>query len=195
MSENNKNQMKIRSRPIAITDLETTGVDPAVHEIVEIGLVLIDQSTFKILDTLDVKVKPKHLEVATEFALKLNGYNEADWCDALSLEEAVALYIAKTKDAIFCASPVTFDWSFIEAAFKKTKLAHEMDYHRLDIFSMAWQTLRHTDLEKFNGDALMKFFGLEPEPPVHRAINGAMKDYEIFTKLMEYRIECPRVYW
>ncbi len=52
---------------------------------------------------------------------------------------------------------------------------------------MAWQTLRHTDLQKFNGDSLLEFFGLPKEPPVHRAINGAMKDYEIFKKLLEYR--------
>ncbi len=178
--------MEMRQRSIAITDLETTGLDPSIQEIVEIGLVLVDQSTLDILGTLDVKVKPEHIETAGQTALKLNGYNEADWRDALSLTEAIAQYIAKTKDAIFCASPVTFDWSFMEAAFRKTNLKHEMDYHRLDVFSMAWQTLRHTDLQKFNGDYLLEFFGLEKEPPVHRAINGAMKDYEIFKKLMEY---------
>ncbi len=127
MIEKEKTQMNMRSRPIAITDLETTGTDPQINEIIEIGLVLIDQTTLKILDTLDVKVKPEHIEAATEFALKLNGYNEAGWRDAISLREGVAQYIAKTKDAIFCASPVTFDWAFMAAAFRKTNLVHEMD--------------------------------------------------------------------
>ena len=186
MIEKEKTHMNMRERPIAITDLETTGLDPSIHEIIEIGLVLIDQSTFKILDTLDLKVKPEHIETAGATALKINGYNEADWRDAVPLSEAIAQYVAKTKDAIFCASPVTFDWAFIAEALRKTNLVHEMDYHRLDIFSMAWQALRHTGLEKFNGDYLAEFFGLPKEPPVHRAINGAMKDYEIFKKLMKY---------
>ena len=34
---------EIFKRPIAITDVETTGLDAVKHEIVEIGLVLIDQ--------------------------------------------------------------------------------------------------------------------------------------------------------
>ncbi len=32
---------------IAITDLETTGTNPKVHEIIEIGLVVIDQPHLK----------------------------------------------------------------------------------------------------------------------------------------------------
>lgn len=179
--------MNLRDRPIAITDLETTGLDSSVHEIIEIGLVLVDQKTLDIIDTLDIKVCPEHISTAQQRALELNGYNEADWRDAVSLGKAMALYADKTRDAIFCAHNITFDWSFMSAAFKKTHVINEMDYHRLDTFTMAWMKLRDTKLEKFNGDALLEFFGLEKEPPIHRAINGAMKAYKIFKRLMEYQ--------
>jgi len=35
--------LNFKNRNIAITDLETTGLDPLKHEIIEIGLVLVKQ--------------------------------------------------------------------------------------------------------------------------------------------------------
>ena len=130
--------IRIFERPIAITDVETTGLDFAIQEIVEIGLVVIDQQTLEILNTLDVKVKPEHIETADDFALKVNGYNKTDWKDAITLKEAMSIYGEKTKGAIFCAHNVTFDWSFIFEVFKKTGVKNQMDHHRIDLFTMIW---------------------------------------------------------
>lgn len=176
--------MKILERPIAITDVETTGLDPTIQEIVEIGLVLVNQQTLEIVDTLDVKVRPEHLETATEFALKLNGYNVADWQNALTLQIAVTLYSEKTKGAIFCAHNVTFDWSFILEALKKTGVKNLMDYHRVDLFTMAWMKLHNSSLEKFNMNEVAKYLGIPEEPMPHRAINGTMTAYEIYKRLV-----------
>ena len=176
--------MKILERPIAITDVETTGLDPASQEIIEIGLVLINQQTLEIVDTLDVKVQPEHLETATEFALKLNGYNVADWQGALTLQEAMTLYGEKTKDAVLCAHNVTFDWSFILEAFKKTRVKNSMDYHRIDLFTMAWMKLRNSGLEKLNLNEVAKHLGIPEEPMPHRAIHGTMTAYEIYKRLV-----------
>ncbi|MEK7462857.1 MAG: 3'-5' exonuclease [Patescibacteria group bacterium] len=176
-------ERKILTRPIAITDVETTGLDPKVHEIVEIGLVIIDQTTLEIINKLNIKVKPEHIETASEYALKLNGYNVADWEKAISLPEAMALYAEKTKEAMFCAHNVTFDWSFIDAAFKKTGVKNEMDYHRLDLFTMAWLKFSDSGLEKFNMNEIAKFLGIPEEPMPHCGITGAMTEYEIFKEI------------
>lgn len=176
--------MKMLERPIAITDVETTGLDSTIQEIVEVGLVLVNQQTLEIIETLDVKVQPEHLETATEFALKLNGYNATDWQNALTLQVAMSLYGEKTKDAIFCAHNVTFDWSFILEAFKKTGVKNLMDYHRVDLFTMAWMKLRNSGLEKFNLNKIAKHLGIPEEPMPHRAINGTMVAYEIYKRLV-----------
>ena len=176
--------MKILERPIAITDVETTGLDPTIHEIVEVGLFVINQQTLEVLDTFDVKVRPEHIETADEFALKLNGYNDADWQNALTLQEAMTLYGEKTKDAIFCAHNVTFDWSFILKAFKETGIKNLMDYHRVDLFTMAWMKLKNSGLEKFNLNKVAEHLRIPEEPMPHRAINGAMTAYEIYKRLV-----------
>jgi len=174
----------IFERSIAITDVETTGLDFAIQEIIEIGLVVINQKTLEIIDTLDIKVKPEHIETADEFALKINGYNETDWKDALTLKEAMSIYGQKTKGAIFCAHNVTFDWSFIFEAFKKTGIENQMDHHRIDLFTMIWMKFRNSSFGKFNLNEVAKRLGVPEEPMPHRAINGTMTAYEIYKKLV-----------
>jgi len=174
----------LTSYPVAITDVETTGLDSQTHEIIEIGLLLIDQESLQVIDTLDVKIKPEHIENASQSALSLNGYNESDWKDAITLQEAMGLYGEKTKGAIFCAHNVTFDWSFIQEAFIKTGVNNSMDYHRLDLLTMAWITLADTGVKAFNLNRLASQFGIPEEPKPHRGINGARTAYDVFRKLV-----------
>ncbi|MDP3764134.1 MAG: 3'-5' exonuclease [bacterium] len=178
--------MEFLKRPLAITDVETTGFDADIHEIIEIGLVLVDQQTLKIKDEWHIKVKPRRLRVAAEKALKVAGYNKLDWLNAVTLKEAIEIYSKKTKNAIFLAHNSFFDWSFISQAFKETGIEDNIDYHRLDLFSIAWGLSRNKklkDLSKFNLSEMCKYFGIDPEPLPHRALNDAKKAWEVLNKL------------
>ena len=171
---------------IAITDLETTGLDFAIHEIIDIGLLVVDSVTLQVTNKLDIRVKPTHLDTATEEAMRINGYNETDWKDAVSLEEAMKLYAEKTPTAIFLAHNVTFDWSFINEAFRSTKVKNLMDYHRLDLYTISWFLLKSTKIKGFNLNKIANFLGIPEEPMPHRAINGATTAYEVFKKLVVF---------
>lgn len=188
------------NRPLAFTDVETTGLEPfryirpwywpftkqpiEWHEIIEIGLVLVRQKDLEIINTFNVKVKPKHPERITEDVIKVNGYNETEWRDAVSLEEAMRRYSFATENAIFCAHDVIFNWSFIEMAFRITGAPNDMDDHRIDLFTMAWSKLRNSSLVKFNQDSIAEFLDLPKEPFPHRAIDGAMAVYRNYKKLI-----------
>lgn len=174
--------MKMDERKIAMTDLETSGDIFGLHDILEIGLVVFDQNTFEIYDTLNIKVKPLNIENAVPAALERNGYNEKDWKEAVSLKEAIEIYAEKTREAIFCAYNATFDWGFMNDAFKKTEVKNEMDYHRLDLLSIAWASGLQKN-EKWNLTTACEMFDVASEPKIHRAINGAMVAYELFKKL------------
>jgi DNA polymerase III epsilon subunit-like protein len=172
----------MNERKIAMTDVETSGDIFEIHEILEIGLVVFDPQTLEITDTLDLKTKPTHIENAVPIALQVNGYNEKDWENAVSLEEAMQLYSAKTEGCIMCAYNAAFDWGFLSMAFRKTKVGSKMDYHYLDLLSIAWAK-GLAKKEKWSLKSACELFGVPPEPPVHRAINGAMTEYELFKKL------------
>lgn len=177
--------MKISDRLIAITDLETTGFDSVRQEIIEIGLVLVNQQTLEIKDFLDVKVQPEHLETADPESLKFNGYNAADWQNASTIKAAMLLYSAKTRDAIFCAYNIVFDWPFILEAFKKTGVDILFDpYHRFDLPSMVWGKLQNSGLERLKMDKVAEYFGIPEEPKPHQAFTGAMMAYEIYKRLV-----------
>lgn len=190
--------MDFLKRPLAITDIETTGFDAQIHEIIELGLVLVDQKSLKVLDEFEVKIKPQHIKTASEKALKVNGYNKLDWLEAVDLKEAMKIYSKKTNpvrsrisngagNAIFLAHNSFFDWSFITEAFKSTGVEDYTDYHRLDLFSIAWSRNRIKQLKgltKFNLSEMCKYFGIEPESMPHRAINGARKELEVLKKLL-----------
>ncbi|MEK7125155.1 MAG: 3'-5' exonuclease [Patescibacteria group bacterium] len=171
------------SAPLAITDVETTGLDVRRHEIIEIGLVVVHQKTFEITDTLDVKVIPTHIETAAPDSSIVAGYRPDHWTGAITLENAMAQYAAKTKGMIFTAHNVSFDWQFIEEAFRLTKLSHGLDYHQIDIPSIAWALLKKPK-PRMRLSALCDYFGIEREPSPHRGINGAMKAYEVLKKLV-----------
>jgi DNA polymerase-3 subunit epsilon len=183
----NRNLLVIR-RPIALTDIETTGLDVSRHEIIEIGLVVFDQETFAVLKELNLKIRPEHIETADPETVVWKGwpYKEDEWKDAISLKDAITQYIEATKDSIFCShNPAGVDWPFINNACKKTGLSHTMDYHVLDIFSLAWAKLRYTEkLEKYNLKSLAEYFNIPPEPLPHRAINGARCAFAVYKKLM-----------
>jgi DNA polymerase-3 subunit epsilon len=172
---------------MAITDLETTGTDPRNHEIIELGLLVVDQKSLAILDSLELKVRPEHLVTASESALRLNGYNEHDWAGAVSLSEVMTEYSRKVEGAMFCSHNVTFDWSFIQEAVRTTGVPVNLDYHRLDIFTMGWTVLRGHGLDDFNLSKVAKYLGLGEEPVPHRAINGARMAYEVFKRLTTMR--------
>jgi DNA polymerase III epsilon subunit-like protein len=183
-------KVEFRARRLALTDLETTGVEPRRHEIIEIGLIVVDQVSLEVIDTLELKVKPEHIETAAASALAWNGYNEAEWASAVSLKEAMLAYANKTRGAVFCSHNVTFDWAFLSEAFDRTGVTHEMDYHRIDLFTVAWARLdRNTSPSDLNLDRIASHLGIECEPMPHRAMNGAWTAYRVLRALLEGREE------
>jgi len=176
--------MNLKDRLIALTDLETTGDIFTTHEILEIGLILFRQDSLEIVDTFEAKVKPEHPEIFVPAAIERNGYKKEDWTEARPLKEVLEIYSSKTKDAIFCAYNVSFDWGFMNEAFKKTKVKDLMDYHRIDIMSMAFY--KYLDkIESLSMSKVSKLAGIEAEPLPHRALNGAMQGYKLYKALLE----------
>ena len=118
--------------------------------------------------------------------MERNGYNEEAWREAIDLGMALKEYTEKTKDCIFCAYNVSFDWAFINENLYRYKIPNPMstreNHDRLDVLTLAWE--RGLKNEKsLSLQNACRFFGVEPEPEPHSALNGAMTAYELFKKL------------
>jgi DNA polymerase III epsilon subunit-like protein len=178
--------MERNHKLIALTDLETTGDIFSRHEILDIGLVLFDSDTGRIVDTLNTQILPTHIENAVPEALTYNGYTPEKWSRAIPLKDAMLQYQSKTKDAIFCAYNVSFDWGFINEAFAQCSLDNPMstreNHDRLDLLTLAWSKgLRHE--KSFSLKSACTLFGIEPEPEPHTALDGAMTAYKLWMKI------------
>lgn len=183
----------MKKHNLAFTDLETTGLDAHKHEIIEIGCVIAKQiqglgigggPKVEIITDFAIKIKPERIETADPEALKINHYNEEDWRGAVSLEEAMKFYAEKTRDTELIGQNVSFDWVFLDEAFRRTGVKNEMHYHRLDVMSMAFAKLYDdNNAQKFSLRALCDYFGVKNEK-AHSALSDARATFEIYKKLM-----------
>jgi DNA polymerase III epsilon subunit-like protein len=173
--------MRFAERPLAITDIETTGLDAAVHEIIELAVLVVDQKSLKVRGQYHTRVKPVRIRTAAAKALEVVGYDPAAWRSAVDLETALAVYSQKAADGIFVSYNVFLAYSFLDAGFKTTGIEDPTDYHRLDIFSLAWSRLGPGPA---NLDSICKRLGITPEPKPHHAMDGALKQLEVLKALL-----------
>ncbi|MCI5051146.1 MAG: 3'-5' exonuclease [Candidatus Pacebacteria bacterium] len=177
----------MKNKNLAFIDIETTGFNPETQEIIEIGCVIVKQNEGipgEVVEEFELKIKPEKLEHADPEALSINGYNEAEWLFAMSLEQAMQVFADKTKDCIFVAHNAAFDWSFIAKAFATTGVENKMFYAKIDTISFALAKL-HNDpaITKYNLGFLCDHFGITNDK-AHTALADTRATAELYRKLI-----------
>ncbi len=176
---------------LAIVDVETTGLIPGYHEMIDLGLAITDLDG-RVLDSLFVRVQPDHPERTSEGARRINGFDDAKWrrLGALSQNRAVDSIVsfhrrvAGSRPVLMVAFNSQFDAAFMDHLFRARGSSWRNLYHYfvLDIPSMAW-ALGYRDLS--NG-GLARRLNVEDEPRVadeHTGITGAMLNVRIYQAL------------
>lgn len=182
----------MREQRLAFIDTETTGLEPEKHELIEIGLVLVEQSlppgkkiTLNILEEFEIKIKPLHLELADPISMGINHYTEEGWDSGVDLKTAMEKLAEKTVNSIMVGHNVAHDFAFLKHAFFATKVENRMHYHKLDTISIAFAKLYgETELEKFSLRALCEYLNVENKNS-HTALSDARATLEVFRKLMD----------
>lgn len=181
----------MKNQNLAFIDIETTGLLLDKHEIIEIGCVLVSQGSpgatkFKKLEEFEIKIKPEDIKSADPIALKINGYNEEDWKDGVTLKNALETLSRKTDGAMMVGHNVSFDWAFLEKAFEKTGVKNNMHHRKLDTISIAFAKLYDIDgvgVEKLSLKFLCEHFVVHNKR-AHTALSDALATFEVFVKLM-----------
>jgi len=185
---------------LAHIDVETTGLLPGYHEMIDIGVVMTNLNG-DILDSLFLRIKPQHPERLAQKAFEVNAFDPERWdaLGALSIASAVDSIIsfhkkvAADKQVLMVAYNSHFDAAFLDHLFRSVnKTWRELYYYFiLDIPSMAWG-LGFRDL---NSRQVMDYYDIPDEPHIadqHTGITGAMVNVRIYRALIRYRNELVR---
>lgn len=178
----------MKGKKLAFIDIETTGTNPYKHEITEIGCLLAkqnDDGTFSTIEEFEVKVKPEHIETAEPEALRVNGYDEAQWLFAHTQKEALTLVSQKCEGAVMVAQNVSFDYAFLAVAFGKYEVKDPFFYAKLDTIPMAYLRFRNDPtMDSFTLRALCEKYGIKNDK-AHTAMADIRATFEVFQKIMK----------
>jgi DNA polymerase-3 subunit epsilon len=173
----------LKERDLLIVDLETTGLDPIIHEVLEVAAIRVHQESLEIQSTFTAKVVPQHPFTAEPKALEVNGYTLEAWKDAVWPSDVWPSFFDFAHNTILCSYAAVFEIGFLRETFKSyMKIPADADArevfrfgpfarHIIDIPSIAWSLLG--PVEKLGKDPVAEILGLRPEEEPHRALNGA----------------------
>ena len=169
--------------PIAFIDLETTGLDPARHEIIEAAVIRVDGETLAEIDHTDVRVHPERIEDASPEALRINGYTPEAWKNAASLGQALEWIAPLLEGAVLAGHNPGFDRAFLDAACRRLGLMPAWDHHLLDTASLAWPLLASGELAGLSLDAVCAHLGIVRKER-HRALADAADCLEVARRMI-----------
>jgi DNA polymerase-3 subunit alpha (Gram-positive type) len=177
----------MKGKKLAFIDLETTGLNPYDHEIIEIGCLIAKQNEnneWVTVDEFEFKVKPDHIETAQQDALRVNHYSEADWMFAHTQQEALATLAKKCEACVMVGQNVSFDYSFLATKFGEYKIKDPFFFAKLDTISLAYMRFRKDpNMNNFSLRELCERLGIKNEK-AHTALADIRATYEVFKKLM-----------
>ncbi|MFA6471741.1 MAG: exonuclease domain-containing protein, partial [Candidatus Latescibacterota bacterium] len=163
----------LKSNTLVSVDIETTGLNADLHEIIEIGAVkLVDG---KIVAEYSELVKPE--KPVPEHITHLTGISDKDLKKACTIREVLPSFLDFVSGSRILGQNVGFDVAFLRAAAGMGNFASPLDTCELARILLPM-------LPSYSLDSLMEFFSLECENR-HRALDDARVTAQVFLKLTE----------
>jgi DNA polymerase III epsilon subunit-like protein len=173
-------------KDLCFIDVETTGTVFGYHELIEIAAIRTSPDAFVTLGTWQERVKPQHPERISEYAQQLNGFNVDEWSTAHVPDQDFWREFARFAQGAqpVCHNP-SFDRAFLSlAAIAQGVSEIGLDHHWIGTESLAWPLYCRGRFSKLSLAALCDFLGIEREPDLHRAIDGARACRSVYVALM-----------
>ncbi len=180
---------------LAFIDVETTGLVPGWHEMIDIGIAMATVDG-RVIDTLFLLVQPEHPERLSPGARAVNAFDAERWktLGALAPEAAVDSIlvfhrrVAGSRPTLMVAFNSQFDAAFLDHLFRSRGGSWREMYHYfvLDLPSMAWSL----GLRDLRASALAARLNVPDEPHIaeqHTGITGAMVNVRIYQALLHLR--------
>ncbi|MBW4435751.1 MAG: 3'-5' exoribonuclease [Pleurocapsa minor GSE-CHR-MK-17-07R] len=170
---------------VVAVDLETTGLYPTVHDIIEIGAVRFEDGVAT--DEFKSFVKPRNPEnpkdpLIPKFITELTGITDDDVANAPPMREAVDALEAFTGRDPIVGHSVAFDLGFLNQ--RQACLLNP----RIDTYELA--SMLVPGAPRYNLGSLAAWFNV-PLASAHRALDDARASGLVYFKLWELLLQVP----
>ncbi len=159
----------------AFVDIETSGVDPEFHEMIECGIILENpyrEAQFS-LPFMLTKANPKALEV--------NGWGKREFAPEMEPREAAGLVWNLLKDKYLVGQAVQFDAAFLRAFLLAHGYFPSWNFRLVELSALA---SGHLGLEPpIKSELISEKLGISNEDK-HTALADAKWDREVFRKIV-----------
>lgn len=121
---------------LAFIDVETTGLVPGYHEMIDMGVVMTDLEG-RVLDSLFVRIQPRYPERASAGARAVNAFDTRRWEELGALAPAAAIDTLRTfhhrvagdGPVLLVAFNSQFDAAFLDHLFRSVGASWRELYH------------------------------------------------------------------
>ena len=168
----------------AFLDCEFGGLDPELHDITEIGVVVTDYR-LRELSVGEWLVRPRPERVSEE-AARIFGYDEALWAKAPGVRQVlteVSEMLPPDCTVVPAGQNVRMDVLFLERAYKKCGIPYPFDYHVIDLATLfySWSLVAGETVAALSLRQSATTAGLLDEAGVaHRALADARLTLDTF---------------
>jgi DNA polymerase III epsilon subunit-like protein len=169
---------------LAFLDCEFGGLDPELHDITEIGVVVTDYRLAE-LDSREWKVQARPERVTKE-AAAIFDYDPERWeREGVGIRQALTEFAALLPPGhtvIPAGQNVRMDVTFLERAYKACGIPYPFDYHVIDLATLfyAWSLVAGEPVPALSLRQAASLAGLARSGQAHHALEDARLTLETF---------------
>jgi DNA polymerase III subunit epsilon len=180
-----------REATYSVIDLELTGLDPTVHEIVSFATVTVTAGRVRLADSRYHVVRPRRMPAAD--SIRIHGLRESDLAAAPALEEVLDDLLEALTGRVLVAHVAPIEEGFLRAALETTGLALRNSFVDTAGLALELRRRRHplgrprsgppdTAVSSPGLSELARWLGLPVHRP-HQADGDALTTAQVFLAL------------
>ena len=166
-------------KPLCFIDIETTGLNSAIHEIIEIAIIKICPREGT--STYTTKIQPENIQHASPEALEINGYSQKEWEHAPAAQSVVFYISDILAGSMLVGHNVRFDEEFIAELLHLYGAKKRYSRRMIDTITLAHEQLPR--LHSLSMDSIRDYFFWD-KSRAHTAYVDAMDCMRLYYKLL-----------
>jgi len=161
---------------LVFVDTETTGLNPIIDRVIEVGLIRIEKG--QIVSKYETVVNPT-IEVP-DFCIKMTGIKKKEFKKAPTFKDIKDKFFDEMKDALFIAHNAKFDFDFLDNEFIRV----DLPFGPASLCTVKLSRILFPHFPRHDLDTITRRLHIDVSKR-HRAFDDALALWELFQILQK----------